>query len=99
MQTNKLWGALILTLAVTIAVIGLVDAGVFIGWGLQSTLSQHIADALHNNGGVFVFFIGAAFVAGMLATHFTGFGMEHSDVVALKKRIAELESKLGELDA
>jgi hypothetical protein len=35
----------------------------------------------------------------MLATHFTGFGMEHSDVVALKKRIAELESKLGELDA
>jgi hypothetical protein len=94
MQTNKLWGALILTLAVTIAVIGLVDAGVFIGWGLQSTLSQHIADALHNNGGVFIFFIASAFVAGMLANHFTGFGMEHSDVVALKKRIAELEAQL-----
>ena len=94
MQTNKLWGALILTLAVTIAVIGLVDAGVFIGWGLQSTLSQHVADSMHNNGGVFVFFIGAAFVAGMLATHFTGFGMEHSDVVAFKKRIAELEAQL-----
>ncbi len=94
MQTNKLWGALILTLAVTITVIGLVDAGVFIGWGLQSTLSQHVADALHNNGGVFIFFIASAFVGGMLANHFTGFGMEHSDVVALKKRIAELEAQL-----
>jgi len=94
MQTNKLWGALILTLAVTVAVIGLVDAGVFIGWGLQSTLSQHIADSMHNNGGVFVFFIGAAFVGGMLATHFTGFGMERSDVVQLKRRVAELETQL-----
>lgn len=75
MNTNKLWGALVLTLAVTIMVMGLTDAGLFIGWGLQSTLSQHVADSLHNNGGVFIFFIAGSFVAGMLATHFTGFGM------------------------
>lgn len=72
---NKLWGALLLTLAVTIMLIGLIDAAIFIGWGLQSTLSQHVANSLHDCGGVFIFFIAGAFVAGMLATHFTGFGM------------------------
>lgn len=75
MKTNKLWGALVLSLALGLAIMGLTDAGLFIGWGLQSTLSQHVANSLHDSGGVFIFFIAGSFVAGMLATHFTGFGM------------------------
>lgn len=94
---SKLWGAFLLTLGLVITVGGLLDAGLFIGWGLQSTLSQYVADSLSDSGGVFLFFIGGAFVAGMLANHFTGFGMERSDVVALRARIAELESLNQEL--
>lgn len=75
MRRSKLWGAILLALAVTITVIGLVDAGLFIGWGLQSTLSQFVADSLRDCGGIYLFMLGSAFVGGMLATHFTGFEM------------------------
>lgn len=94
MQTNKLWGASLLTLAVVVMLIGLTDAAVFIGWGLQSTLSQHIADSIPHSGGFYLFSTGAGVLAGILITHFTGFGMERSDVVQLKKRIADLESQI-----
>jgi hypothetical protein len=92
--TNKVWGSFLLTMGLVITAGGLLDAGLFIGWGLRFTLSQYVADSLSQSGGVFLFFIGGAFTAGMLANHFTGFGMEKSDVVALKARISELEKKL-----
>lgn len=87
---SKMWGGFLLTLGIVITVGGLLDAGLFVGWGLRSTLSDC--------GGVFLFFIGGSFVAGMLANHFTGFGMERSDVTALKNRIAELQALILVLD-
>jgi len=77
-RRSKLWGAFLLTLGLIVTVGGLLDAGLFIGWGIKSTLSQYVADSFNESGGVFLFFIGGAFVAGMLANHFTGFGMERS---------------------
>lgn len=95
---SKMWGGFLLTLGIVITVGGLLDAGLFVGWGLRSTLSQYVADSLSDCGGVFLFFIGGSFVAGMLANHFTGFGMERSDVTALKNRIAELQALILVLD-
>lgn len=77
-RCSKLWGSFLLTLGLVVTVGGLLDVGLFIGWGIKSTLSQYVADSLSESGGVFLFFIGGAFVAGMLANHFTGFGMERS---------------------
>lgn len=77
-RRSKLWGAFLLTLGIVVTVGGLMDAGLFIGWGLSSTLSRYVADSLSESGGVFLFFIGGSFVAGMLANHFTGFGMDRN---------------------
>ena len=68
-----LWGSLLLVLGLTIAVIGLIDLGVFLLMGSTSTLSQSIAETVGHTAGAFLATNGFSFVAGMLATHFTDF--------------------------
>lgn len=72
---SKLWGSVLLFLAGVVTVIELVDTGLFIGWGLQTTLSQVIADSATRCGGIYVFLAGVICMGGMLTTHFTGFVM------------------------
>lgn len=77
---RMMWGSLLLTLAMVVVVIGLVDLGVFLLLGTPSTLSQHIADSVGQTAGAFLVTNGLSFVAGMLATHFTDFRVKGKGV-------------------
>lgn len=70
-----LWGSLLLVLAITVTIIGMIDLGVFLLLGSGATLSQHIADSVPHTAGGFLVTNGLSFIAGMLATHFTSFRM------------------------
>lgn len=93
-RRSKSWGAFVLGLGLWVMIGSLMDLGRYIGWGVQSTLSQYVADSIPDSGAFYLFSVAGGFCAGMLLNHFTGFGMERSDVVALRVRIAQLESLL-----
>lgn len=75
MPTRFLFGVLLLTLAVTLTVLGLTDLGVYLIFGSSSTLSQHIADSVDQTCGLMLFFFGSVLTIGLLVNHFTGFRM------------------------
>lgn len=75
MSTRFGFGVLLLALGVVIAVIGLLDLGVYLTCGVSSTLSQEIADAVDQTSGLMLFFFGSGLTLGLLTTHFTGFRM------------------------
>lgn len=75
MNTRFLFGVLVLSLGVMIAVIGLVDLGVYLMFGTSSTLSQNIANSVDQTSGLMAFLFGCGLTLGMLVTHFTGFRM------------------------
>lgn len=74
-----LFGVLLFSLAVHVAVIGLLDLGIFLIWGEQWTLSRQISNwARIDRPGLLALVLwltGSAFVLGMLAGHFTNFRM------------------------
>lgn len=78
-ETSRfMFGVLLFVLAVTIAVIGLLDLAVLLTSGTPGTLSQAVADAVGMGPGAvgpLMFTHGASFALGMLATHFTKFRM------------------------
>lgn len=77
-QARFVYGVLLLTLAIVVSVIGLVDLSMYLLHGSASTLSEAIADAAGMGPGAvgtLTFTHGASFVLGMLATHFTRFRM------------------------
>lgn len=78
-RLRLMWGSVLLALGLTIAVAGILDLGCFLLFGSASTLSQHLADSVDQSAGVLLATNGLSFVAGMLATHFTGFRMRRTD--------------------
>lgn len=78
-RIRLLWGSILLTLGIAVAVTGLIDLGCLLMFGASSTLSQQLANSVDQSAGVLLVTNGLSFVAGMLATHFTGFRMDRSD--------------------
>ncbi|TXH17650.1 MAG: hypothetical protein E6R03_03465 [Hyphomicrobiaceae bacterium] len=78
-DTSKLFGPLLLTIGLTVAITGLCDIGVYLTWGMQATLSQNICDATTLDPAFLAFVGGSCFSMGMLATHFTNFRMNRTD--------------------
>lgn len=73
-----MFGSLLLTLGVLVAVIGLLDLGMYMTGGISCTLSEYIANSVPHSAAAFLATNGLSFTAGMLATHFTAFRMEPS---------------------
>lgn len=90
-----MWGSLLLAFGIGIAVFGIIDLGCLLLFGSASTLSQHLADSIHQSAGVLLVTNGLSFVSGMLATHFTGFRMQ-SGADELRMIRAALILNLGE---
>ena len=74
-RVRLLWGSVLLTLGIFIAVAGLIDLACLLLFGASCTLSQQRANSVDQSAGVLLVTNGLSFVAGMLATHFTGFRM------------------------
>ncbi len=78
MQPRFIYGVLLLTLAIVVSVLGLLDLSMFLMFGSASTLSEAIAAACEVGSGavgLLTFTHAASFALGMLATHFTRFRM------------------------
>jgi hypothetical protein len=77
--TRFVFGVMLLALSSLLAIIGLFDAGVWLALGADHTLSHHLGEmgGVDDVGTVLITGIvtSLAFMAGMLATHFTNFRM------------------------
>lgn len=78
-RIKLLWGSILLALGIAVAVTGLVDLGCLLLFGASATLSQQLANSVDQSAGVLLVTNGLSFVAGMLATHFTGFRMDRTE--------------------
>ena len=76
---RKLYGPLILTLALALTIVCLAEFGMFWTFGWEYTISQYVNDDVDMSWTLMGFIGGSCFLAGMLCTHFTNFRMERTN--------------------